>query len=313
VAAGVVGTAFPVVFYWMRDQFRRLPGPQWIRPAVGGLLTGLLALTVPQVIGGGYGWMQQAIDGQLVGAVLLLFLAAKLVATCLTVASGGSGGVFAPSLYIGAMLGGACAALAHQVPTSFVIVGMAAVFAGAAHVPIASLMMVTEMTGGYTLLVPAALAVLVSYLVQTRLSERLRYRGLYEWQVASRAESPAHHAQHLAIALRLLRERDPGELTGLAAAGAVDLVALLRTGVPVELPDGSRLLVGVLRADSRCVNNLLTSDACQFDGAGTRVVAILRGKDVTAPTSTTTLEAGDRLVLISRADVSELRADLDPW
>ena len=257
--------------------------------------------------------MQQAIDGRLVGAVLLLFLVAKLVATCFTVASGGSGGVFAPSLYIGAMLGGACAALAHQVPTSFVIVGMAAVFAGAAHVPIASLMMVTEMTGGYTLLVPAALAVLVSYLVQTRLAERLRYRGLYEWQVASRAESPAHHAQHLAIALRLLRERDPGELTGLAAAGAVDLVALLRTGVPVELPDGRRLLAGVLRADSQCVNNLLTSDACQFDGADTRVVAILRGKALTTPNAGTTLEAGDRLVLISRADVNELRADLDPW
>ena len=312
LAAGVVATVFPVVFYRIRDQFRRLPGPAWIRPAVGGLLTGLLALEVPQVIGGGYGWMQQAIDGRLAGEVLLLLMVAKLFATCFTVASGGSGGVFAPSLYIGAMLGGTCAALAHQDPGSFVIVGMAAVFAGAAHVPIASLMMVTEMTGGYTLLVPAALCVLLSYLVQTRLAERLRYRSLYEGQVASRADSPAHHAQHLAIALRLLRERDPADLTGLAAAGAIDLVSLLRTGVPVELGDGRRLMVGVLRADSPCVNHTPASDPCRLDGADTRMVAILRGERFIAPDSSTALQAGDRLVFTARRDaVDALRADLD--
>ena len=314
LAAGVVGAVFPAVFYHLRDQFRRLPGPRWIRPGVGGLLTGLLALAVPQVIGGGYGWIQQAIDGRLAGEVLLVLMVAKLIATCFTVSSGGSGGVFAPALYIGAMLGGTCAALAHQEPASFVIVGMAAVFAGAAHVPIASLMMATEMTGGYTLLVPAALAVLLSYLVQTRLVERLRYRGLYEAQVASRADSPAHHAQHLAIALQLLREREPGEFTGLASVGAIDLVSLLRAGVPVELPDGRRLMVGVLRADSKHVNRALTSAACQLDGTDTRVIAILRGEHVTAPNSSTTLEAGDRLVLIAQAGATdELRADLDPW
>jgi CIC family chloride channel protein len=314
LAAGVVGVAFPVVFYRVRDQFRRLPGPAWIRPGVGGLLTGMIALAVPQVIGGGYGWIQQAIDGRLAGGVLLVLIVAKLVATSFTVASGGSGGVFAPSLYIGAMLGGVCAALAHQAPASFVIVGMAAVFAGAAHVPIASLMMVTEMTGGYTLLVPAALAVLLSYLVQTRLSERLRYRSLYEWQVASRADSPAHHAQHLAIALRLLREREPGEFGDLAAAGAIDLVSLLRTGVPVELPEGRRLMVGVVRPDSRWVDRAALSDSCRLDGADTRLVAILRGEHLTAPGPSATVQPGDRVVYIANADaIDELRAELDPW
>jgi CIC family chloride channel protein len=303
-----------VVFYRVRDQFRRLPGPAWIRPGIGGLLTGVLALAVPQVIGGGYGWIQQAIDGRLAGEVLLLLVVAKLVATTFTVGSGGSGGVFAPSLYIGAMLGGTCAVLAHQAPASFVIVGMAAVFAGAAHVPIASLMMVTEMTGGYTLLVPAALAVLLSYLIQTRLSERLRYRSLYEWQVASRADSPAHHAQHLAIALRLLREREPGEFADLAAAGAIDLVSLLRTGVPVELSRGGRLMVGVLRADSRWVNRAPSSDGCQLDGTDARLVAILRGEHLVSPNGSTTLQAGDRIVYVASTDVAtELRTQLDPW
>jgi chloride channel protein, CIC family len=298
----------------VRDQFRRLPGPGWLRPGLGGLMTGLIALAVPQVIGGGYGWIQQAIDGRLAGEVLLVLMVAKLVATSFTVASGGSGGVFAPSLYIGAMLGGVCAALAHQAPASFVIVGMAAVFAGAAHVPIASLMMVTEMTGGYTLLVPAALAVLLSYLVQTRLSERLRYRSLYEGQVASRADSPAHHAQHLAIALRLLRERKPGEFGDLAAAGAIDLVSLLRTGVPVELPGGRRLMVGVVRPGSRWADPGALADGCRLDGGDTRLVAILRGENLTEPNPPSPPRPGDRIVFIANPGaVDELRAEADPW
>src|SRR6185312_7436917 len=174
----------------------------------------------------------------------------KIVAMSLTVASGGSGGVFAPSLFAGAMLGGACAAAAHLPPAAFVVVGMAAVFAGAAHVPIATMMMVTEMTGGYTLLVPAALAVMLSYLVQMRLGSRRKYRSVYEAQVANRAESPAHHTQHLETALRIIREH---EFTNLDNIGELDLATLLRSGIPVELAGGRRLFVGVLRPASQVV------------------------------------------------------------
>ena len=163
VAAGVFATLLPPVFYRTRDLFRALPVHPALKPAIGGLLTGLIALALPQIIGGGYGWIQRAIDGRLGLGLLLALAVAKMVAMSFTVASGGSGGVFAPSLYIGAMLGGACAAVADLPSASFVVVGMAAVFAGAAHVPFATMMMVTEMTGGYTLLVPAALAVLLSY------------------------------------------------------------------------------------------------------------------------------------------------------
>lgn len=208
VAAGLAATVLPVVFYGARDFFRSLPAPAWMRPAIGALLTGAIALVFPKVIGGGYGWMQQAIDGNVALPVLAVLVIAKMVAMSCTVASGGSGGVFAPTLFIGAMLGGACAAIFHQPAAPFVIVGMAAVFAGAAHVPIATMMMVTEMTGGYTLLVPATLAVVISYLVQMRLSARLSYRSVYEAQVMSRGDSPAHHEQHLEIARRILQERD---------------------------------------------------------------------------------------------------------
>ena len=178
VAAGVLGTILPVVFYGVRDQFRKLPVRAFLKPAIGGFLMGMIAIVFRQVIGGGYGWIQDAIDGRLALSLLAALAIVKILAMSLSVASGGSGGVFAPSLFAGAMLGGALAAIGHQPAAPFVVVGMAAVFAGAAHVPIATMMMVTEMTGSYTLLVPAALAVILSYLVQTRLATHVRYRSI---------------------------------------------------------------------------------------------------------------------------------------
>lgn len=311
VLAGVTATLVPLVFYRVRDLFRATGIPPVLRPAAGGLAVGLLALVVPEVLGGGYGWVQLAIDGRLALGTMLLLVAAKWVATSLSVGSGGSGGVFAPSLYVGAMLGGAWASVVHAPPAPFIIVGMAAVFAGAAHVPIATLMMVTEMTGGYTLLVPAAMAVIISYLVQRRLSERLRYRSLYEAQVASRADSPAHHSHHLEIAMRILREHQPQDLTSI---GEIDLVALLRSGIPVELAGDRRLVVGVLRPDSPYVGTTVATSGRQLDGGDANIIAILRGEHMTVPNASMHLEAGDRLILVTTAaGVERLRRDVAPW
>jgi CIC family chloride channel protein len=311
VLAGIAAAIIPVVFYRIRDLFRVSRIPPVLRPAVGGLLVGLLGMAVPQVIGGGYGWMQMAIDGRLALGTMLMLVAAKWVATSLTVASGGSGGVFAPSLYVGAMLGGAWAAFVHEPPAPFIIVGMAAVFSGAAHVPIATLMMVTEMTGGYTLLVPAALAVIISYLVQRRLAERLRYSSLYEAQVASRADSPAHHSHHLEIAMRILREHQPQDVK---AVGEIDLVSLLRSGIPVELAGGRRLIVGVLRPESPFVGTTIAVSGRQLGGGDANIIAILRGEHMTVPNAKMRFETGDRLILVVGGDaVGRLRQDLAPW
>jgi chloride channel protein, CIC family len=309
IAAGLVATFVPLVFYGVRNAFRRLPVRAELKPAIGGLLMGLLALAYPRVIAGGYGWMQEAIDGRLAAGALLALVLAKPLAMSLTISSGGSGGVFAPTLFIGAMLGGLLAGLSHQPAAPFVIVGMAAVFAGAAHVPIASLMMVTEMTGGYTLLVPAALAVMVSYLVQRRLAPRGLYQGLYEAQVTTRADSPAHHAEHLKIALRLLKERRVLDPDGV---GQVDLLSLLRSGIPIELPDGKRLFIGVLRPDSPWCGRPAGADG-SLEGE-TRLFTIIRGEHMRAPGPQTTLEAGDRLLLLTTsADLARLQPHLDQW
>ena len=310
VGAGVVATVVPVVFYGVRDGFRwlKLP-PEW-KPALGGLLMGALALVCPQVIGGGYGWMQEAIDGRLAVVTLLTLVFAKPLAMSLTISSGGSGGVFAPTLFVGAMLGGLLASLTHQPAAPFVIVGTAAVFAGAAHVPVASLMMVTEMTGGYTLLVPAALAVMVSYLVQRRLGARFKYQSLYEAQVPTRADSPAHHSEHLRIALRILKER---RVLNPADVGQVDLLSLLRAGIPVELPGDRRLVIGVLRPDSPYRGNPVGTDHGKF-GDSTQIFTIIRGEHMMAPRPDTVLEAGDRLILLTtKAELEGLQQHVDKW
>ena len=311
VAAGLIALVLPVIFYRTRDLFRALPVQAALKPAIGGLLAGLIALRLPQLLGGGYGWMQRAIDGRLALGLLVTLAFGKIVALSFTVGSGGSGGVFAPSLYIGAMLGGALASAANLPAAPFVVVGMAAVFAGAAHVPFATMMMVVEMTGGYSLLAPAALAVTLSYLVQTRLSRRLRHRSIYEAQVHSRGESPAHHTAHLKIALRILREK---QLPNLDHLGEVDLVALLRSGLPVEIGDDQRIVVRRLRASSALANTDIRTNGGRLRGAEVNIIGILRGEHMLAPRPDLVLEGGDRLILVAPASgLQALRDDLEPW
>ena len=310
LVAGLFGVALPVMFYRTRDAFRRLPVPNWMKPAIGGLLTGILIVAFPQGIAGGYGWIQRAIDGSLTLGTMLAITFAEIVALSFTVASGGSGGVFAPSLFVGAMLGGAIATISGHPTAPFVVVGMAAVFAGAAHVPIATMFMVTEMTGGYTLLVPAALAVMVSYLVQTRLSRRLPIRSIYEAQVRSRADSPAHHTRLLGVALQILREQNLRELPNL---GELNLVDLLRAGLPVDLGDGLRIFTGVLRPTSPFVGTTLAASGRALAGPNTNIIGVLRGDETITPGPQTVLNAGDRLVLVADADsVDTVRAQLAP-
>lgn len=310
-ASGVVATILPEIFYRMRDGFHALPVPPVIKPAIGGLLVGLIALRLPQVLGGGYGWIQQAIDGQMALQLLLILLGAKLVAFSLTVSSGGSGGVFAPSLFVGAMLGGVFSGLSHHAPAGLVIVGMAAVFGAAARVPLATLLMVVEMTGGYALLVPAGLAVMLSFVIQRYLSRLVKYGSMYEAQVADRADSPAHQAEQVVIAMRLLEH---GGIHWPATVTHLHLAALLQQGLELDLPDGSRLTAGVLRPQSGWVGKQIQSrDANDPAVAQTRIVSVLRGNSVILARPQTVLQPGDRLVLVVQPDgVEALSKELAP-
>jgi CIC family chloride channel protein len=296
LAGGLVGTLLPWVFYGLRDAFRRLPGPQHVKPAIGGFGVGILALALPQVLGGGYGWIQEAIDGRLSVTLLLLLTFAKPLALGLTVSSGGSGGVFAPTLFVGAMLGGCLAQVTHQPAAAFVVVGMATVFAGAARVPIAALVMVTEMTGGYHLLVPAALAVLLSYLVQEALSSRLPYQTLYEAQVPGRADSPSHWVDHVQTALRLL---NTSPSIGTEITGHISLRALLASGITIDLPNGKEVVMGTMRPQSPCIDAPIGTDCFGIGADTARIVALVRQGEVLFPHPETCLQAGDQVVVIA--------------
>jgi chloride channel protein, CIC family len=309
-ASGIVATILPEVFYRVRDAFAAIRIPNWIKPAIGGLGLGLLALRLPQVLGGGYGWIQEAIDGHLVLHLLLILLFAKIVALSLTVSSGGSGGVFAPSLFVGAMLGGVFAGVFHHASAGLVIVGMASVFGGAARVPIATLLMVVEMTGGYQLLVPAGLAVMLSFLIQTNLSSVFRYGSLYEAQVAGRVDSPAHRAENVRIAMRLL---DQGKVSLPPQVNHLHLAALLQSGLALDLPDGSQLMAGALRPESPWVGKQIRARALSGPIDDAKIVAVLRGKSVMLARPETVLQPGDRLLLIApRQARPELAQHLAP-
>jgi chloride channel protein, CIC family len=312
-AGGLIATILPVVFYRLRDLFRLLPIPPALNPAIGGLGVGLLALVFPQILGGGYGWIQEAIDGQIAVKLLVALLFLKIIAFALTVGSGGSGGVFAPTLFVGAMLGGLLASLAHLPSAAFAVVGMLAVFGAAARVPIAALVMVTEMTGGYQLLPAAAFAVITSYLVQTGLSARLKYHSLYEAQVMGRAQSPARYVENVELALRLLGTR---AIPKAAKIGHLDLVALLDSGVPVKVPGRKELNVGVLKPESSLVGKSIQDCYDEAKDGALEIIGIIRAGEIILPTPNTILQEHDRLLIIgsgqARARISEHIAPLEP-
>ena len=191
VIGGVAGVAFSRCVSVTADLTARAAGrarlPVWLRPVLGGALVGLMLLVVPETYGESSAVLNRALDGRYTAAALLGLAAAKAVATSVTLGTGFSGGVFAPSLCIGGMLGAAMGMLAApDSPTAaavFGVIGMGAVFSGAARAPITGVVLIIEMTGQYDLLVPLMLAVVLAtvtgrFLTRTTIyTETLRRRG----------------------------------------------------------------------------------------------------------------------------------------
>ena len=211
VVCGLVGIGYGRSFYYLRDLFKSAGIPNWIKPAIGGLMVGLIGVFLPQVLGTSYGWLQFAINGNFIALPVTVMLAVavfKILTTGLTIGSGGSGGVFAPGLVIGGMTGGVLWNLLHSYPaitpsspSGFVIVGMMALFGGIAKVPLAVIIMVSEMTMDYTLLIPSMLACSIAYFVTGD-------NYIYEKQVNVRAQSPAHRHEYSVMLLKALKVKE---------------------------------------------------------------------------------------------------------
>lgn len=203
-----VGIVYVDLFYGIKRRvFDRMRIPRSLKPAVGGLLVGAIAFFFPPILGSSYGWLQQAMNGTLPITLLATLAFAKILATSFTIGSGGSGGVFAPSLVIGGMLGGLFGEAMHSLlpdivtsPEAYVMIGMAVLFTGVANVPIATTIMISEMTGSYRLLVPLIFGCVLVHLLVRRWS-------LYTQQVGSHADSPAHRQTLLPDLLTTVRVR----------------------------------------------------------------------------------------------------------
>lgn len=192
VLAAVLGITFMKMLYATEDGFNRIPLPLPLRACIGGLVVGTIALVYPQVMGVGYESINEALIGSPAVTFLLVLLGAKLLAVCVTIGSGGSGGVFAPSLFLGALLGalvgwGAGALFPGQVapPGAYALVGMGAVVAGATHAPITAILILFEMTGDYRIILPLMTSCIIASLLATRLSRdsiytlKLARRGVH--------------------------------------------------------------------------------------------------------------------------------------
>jgi CIC family chloride channel protein len=188
IVGGIVSLMFTQGLLRTRGLFRRLPAwTRIIQPAMGGLAIGIMLLFVPQVMGVGYQYVDQALDGALALRMLLLFCAAKLVATIVSYSSGNAGGIFAPSLFLGAMAGGAVGIGMHAIapfptgdPGAYALVGMGALFAGIIRAPMTSVFMIFELTQDYQILVPLMVANLLAYAIATHFQPKPIYHALLE-------------------------------------------------------------------------------------------------------------------------------------
>jgi CIC family chloride channel protein len=168
--------------YGAEDVFARAPVPDWVRPALGGLAVGAIALAVPRVMGVGYQTVDDVLGGSFGFFTIALLLAAKLAATSITIGSGGSGGVFAPSLYLGAMTGGLLGTVAHAwFPAStassgaYALVGMGALVAATSHTPISAILILFEITQRIEIIPPLMTACVLSTLVASRIQRESIY------------------------------------------------------------------------------------------------------------------------------------------
>lgn len=210
VLSGLVALFFMSTLYFSEDRFERLRRvPPWLRPALGGLLVGAIGIALPNVFGVGYGTITPALRGELAPSLLLVLLLAKIAATSITVGSGGSGGVFAPSLFLGAMTGGFAGALIHgwfpdatASPGAYALVAMGAVVAATTHAPISTIIMIFEMTQAIEIIPPLGTACVISTLLATF----LRRESIYTMKLARRGVEL--HAPDDAGVLRRLFVRD---------------------------------------------------------------------------------------------------------
>lgn len=210
ISAGV-SIGYVKTFYTISDYFSKIRIPKYLKPAIGGVLVGMIGIVFPQILGTSYGWLQIAINKDtilplgIIGAIVIF----KILATSLTLGSGGSAGVFGPSMVIGGFLGAFIGTAFHLLGlftwvdvSSVIIVSMVSFFGATAKTPISSIIMGSELTGGYALLAPMMLATFVAYIMSGQ------HNSIFRNQVLNRSASPAHRMEYQLPILRDMYVKD---------------------------------------------------------------------------------------------------------
>jgi CIC family chloride channel protein len=186
LAGGFMSTSFVKLLLWQRKHFLAAPrNMQWFLPGIGGLTVGILGWFFPEVLGVGYGFVSKALNGQMPVGTMALLVVLKIIATSTCYASGNAGGIFGPSLFLGAMMGGAVGGMAHTLfpdytgsVGAYALAGMGAAFAGIVRAPLTSVIMVFEITRDYSIIVPLMIANLISYFIASHLQDEPIYEAL---------------------------------------------------------------------------------------------------------------------------------------
>jgi CIC family chloride channel protein len=252
VAGGLASVAFTKLLLGMRERFLRLPQKTlWFQPLAGGLFVGLLGWFVPQVLGVGYGYVGDALNGNMALKLMALLVVLKLLAVTTSYASGNAGGIFGPALFIGAMLGGTVGTVAHRLlpaytatEGAYALVGMGAVFAGVVRAPMTSVVMIFEMTQDYAVIVPLMIANLVSLFIASRLQREPIYEALavQDGIHLPGAETRQRHGRRQVIrVMQTAKELLPAEITVREA-----LEQVRSSGLRTWLVTDQRGVVGVI-------------------------------------------------------------------
>jgi CIC family chloride channel protein len=179
--AGFIALLYIKVLYKFEDFFEDLKIPGVLKTVIGGLLIGIMGIFIPNIYGVGYNSMDMALHGQMIWTTMLMLVFVKILATSITLGSGGSGGIFAPSLFIGTMTGGFFGALIHQyIPNTassgaYALVGMGALVAGATHAPITAILIIFEMTNDYKIILPLMISCVIATLLTTKIQRESIY------------------------------------------------------------------------------------------------------------------------------------------
>jgi CIC family chloride channel protein len=254
VVGGFGSVAFVKLLLALRKRFFALPrNTVWLQPVVGGLAVGLLGYVVPEVLGVGYDQVDRVLSGDVVFRMVVLLALLKIVATSICYASGNAGGIFGPSMFIGAMMGSAVGWIAHRVmpgatagPGAYALVGMGTAFAGIVRTPLTSVIMIFEVTRDYTIIVPLMISNLIAFYISQRLQREPIYEALAR-QDGIHLPTGAHRADarrlHVSAAMRAAPDPLPHDLEVGAALAWISASELQSWPV-----GGAGGLIGMLRA-----------------------------------------------------------------